>query len=74
MGEHIMLSGSAARIGVAVVVVASVAAAAFRVTHAPDHRRQRQEIARNGCVAAGGEWITTDKSDFCKAAKGSSND
>jgi len=68
-----MLSGRTARIGVAVVIVASVAAAAFHVATGPDHRRERHEIARAGCIASGGEWIITAQVEYCKAARNDSD-
>jgi hypothetical protein len=65
----IMMSARTARIGVGLVIVVAVAGAAFRVVTGPERNRARQDVARTGCLAAGGEWVTSSKSEFCKPAE-----
>ena len=64
-----MLSGRTARAGVGIVIAVSVAGALFHIATAPEHSRERREIARSGCMAAGGKWITLAKSEFCRRAE-----
>jgi len=66
-----MLSGRTARIGVMLVIVASVAGAVFRVTTAPQRAKERRETARTTCVANGGEWISNARGDeLCRRPAG----
>ena len=61
-----MIRTPAARIAVAVVIVASIAGAIFRVATAPDRVRERREIARAACADAGGEWIKVGSDEICR--------
>ena len=59
----------AARIAVGIVIVASVAGAALRVATAPDHAKERRDVARSVCASAGGEWVRLGGDEFCRQAE-----
>ena len=61
-----MIRTPAARIAVAVVIVASVAGAIFRVATAPERVRERRETARTACANAGGEWVRVGNDEMCR--------
>ena len=61
-----MIRTPAARVAVAVVIVASVAGAIFRVATAPDRVRERRETARVACANAGGEWVKVGNDELCR--------
>jgi hypothetical protein len=55
-----------ARHAVGVVVIAAVAATAFRVSTAPDRIRERLKTAQSVCLASGGEWVTAEREPVCR--------
>ena len=57
------------RLIVAVVVVAAVGAALFRVVTANDRVHERRETARSVCAASGGEWVQARKHEMCVKAE-----
>src|SRR5437016_5885910 len=62
-----MIQAPAARVAVAVVIVASVAGAAVRVATAPDRVKERRDTARAACTGAGGEWVRLGNDEACRA-------
>jgi hypothetical protein len=64
--ETTMIRTPAARVAVAVVIVASVAGAIVRVVTASDRVRERRETARVACANAGGEWVKLGNDELCR--------
>lgn len=50
----------------ALIVIAAVGLAVFRIATAPDRIAERRNTARSVCVAAGGEWITEGRNEYCR--------
>jgi hypothetical protein len=61
-----MIRTPAARIAIAVIVIASVAGAIFRVVTASERGRERRETARIACVNAGGHWVKVGNDEICR--------
>ena len=57
---------SVAQIAVGLVIVAAVAATAFRVSTGPDRARQRRDIARQVCIDSGGQWLLVERDEICQ--------
>ena len=57
-----------AGVSIALVVVLTIAAAAFRVWTAPERIRMRLDSARTTCLNGGGEWIKVGREESCKPA------
>jgi len=68
-----MIRTPAARLAVAVVIVASIAGAVFRVATAPDRARERRETARAACTNAGGEWVKVGSDEVCRRPADTTN-
>ena len=54
------------RIAFALVCVAAVLAAVFRVVTASDRVKERRETARSVCIRSGGEWVKVDDAEICR--------
>lgn len=63
-GVKLKLAGAS----IAVVVLLTIAAAAFRVWTAPERIRMRLDAARATCLNAGGQWIKVGREEACKPA------
>jgi hypothetical protein len=61
-----ILNVSVAQIAVGFVIVAAVAATAFRVSTGPDRARQRRDIARQVCIDSGGRWLLVEREEICE--------
>lgn len=51
---------------VALIIIGAAVSAMFRVVTAPDRVRERREIAKQVCVKAGGEWVSSGRDEVCK--------
>lgn len=55
-----------AGVSIALVVVLTIAAAAFRVWTAPERIRMRLDAAKATCLNAGGLWVREGREERCK--------
>ena len=55
-----------AGVSIALVVVLTIAAAAFRVWTAPERIRMRLDAAKATCLNGGGEWIKVGREESCR--------
>lgn len=62
------MSASLVRYSFALIVIAAVALAIFRIMTAPDRIAERRNTARNVCVGGGGEWVTRGRDEYCRRA------
>lgn len=50
------------------VVILTIAAAAFRIWTAPERIRMRLDSAKATCLNGGGEWIKVGREESCRPA------
>jgi hypothetical protein len=58
-----------ARTAFALISIAAIAGAVFRVSTAPDRIRERHQTARAVCLQKGGEWVVVDNNEICRTAE-----
>jgi len=58
-----------ARTAFALISIAAIAGAVFRVSTAPDRIRERHQTARAVCLQKGGEWVIVDNNEICRTAE-----
>ena len=51
---------------VALIILAALMSALFRVATAPDRIQARRDTARQVCVKSGGEWVVAGRDELCK--------
>ncbi len=59
---------SISMVAILLVVALTIAAAAYRVSTAPDRMRMRLNAAKATCVNGGGEWVRVGNEEACQAA------
>jgi hypothetical protein len=50
----------------ALVVIAAIGAALFRVATAPDRIADRRATARAVCLGSGGQWVQEGRDEICR--------
>jgi hypothetical protein len=51
---------------VVLMIVGAAVSALFRVATAPDRIKERRDMAKEVCVKAGGEWVSSGRDEVCK--------